>query len=84
MKIQMTAADLSFWLVAASELGQPEIFDFLAEILTSSPQASAQEGVDLWIQQVMQAQAAQAQATQEEAEKNKAMVEVMVARSEDD
>ncbi len=82
--MNMTAKDLSFWLVAASELGQPEIFDFLAEILTSSPQASAQEGVDLWIQQVMQAQAEQAQEVQEEAEKTKAILEVMVARSEDE
>ena len=82
--MNMTATDLSFWLVAASELGQPEIFDFLAEILTSSPQASTQEGVDLWIEQVMQAQAEQAQEVQEEAEKTKAMVEVMVARSEDE
>lgn len=82
--MNMTATDLSFWLVAASELGQPEIFDFLAEILTSSPQASAQEGVDLWIQQVMQAQAEQAQEVQEEAEKTKAILEVMVARSEDE
>lgn len=82
--MNMTATDLSFWLVAASELGQPEIFDFLAEILTSSPQASAQEGVDLWIQQVMQAQAEQAQEVQEEVEKTKAILEVMVARSEDE
>jgi hypothetical protein len=82
--MNMTAKDLSFWLVAASELGQPEIFDFLAEILTSSPQASAQEGVDLWIAQVMQAQAEHAQEVQEEAEKTKAILEVMVARSEDE
>lgn len=82
--MNMTAKDLSFWLVAASELGQPEIFDFLAEILTSSPKASAQEGVDLWIAQVMQAQAEQAHEVQEEAEKTKAILEVMVARSEDE
>jgi hypothetical protein len=82
--MNMTAKDLSFWLVAASELGQPEIFDFLAETLTSSPQATAQEGIDLWVERVMQAQASQAQEVIEEAEKAQAIAEVLVARSEDE
>jgi hypothetical protein len=82
--MNMTAKDLSFWLVAASELGQPEIFDFLAETLTSSPQATAQEGIDLWVDRVMKAQACQAQEVIEEAEKAQAIAEVLVARSEDE
>ena len=82
--MNMTAKDLSFWLVAASELGQPEIFDFLAETLTSSPQATAQEGIDLWVERLMQAQASQAQEVIEEAEKAQAIAEVLVARSEDE
>ena len=82
--MNMTAKDLSFWLVAASELGQPEVFDFLAEILTSSPHSTAQEGMDLWVDRVMQAQASQAQEGIEEVEKAQVIAEVLVARSEDE
>jgi hypothetical protein len=55
MKMKMTAENLNFWLVTASEMNRLDVFEGLAETLTTSPASSQERGIEMWIQSVSNA-----------------------------
>mgnify|MGYP003631849995 FL=1 len=84
MKMKMTAENLHFWLISASDLHQPELFKELAETLTTSPHSSQEAGIDLWIKSVSEVMDTHAKEEEQRAALFDEKVEAITSRFDDE
>jgi len=83
-RMKMTAENIHFWLVTASDLNDPELFKFLAETLTSSPHERQEAGIEMWIREINAAMDRQAEELAAEAKIAEDKVQVMSAMLDDE
>lgn len=84
MKMKMTTENLNFWLVTASEMNRIDIFEGLAETLTTSPASLQDRGIEMWIQSVSNVMDDQADADAQRAALIDEKAEVFTAMYDDE
>ena len=84
MKMKMTAENLNFWLVTASEMNRIDVFEGLAETLTTSPASLQDRGIEMWIQSISNVMDGQADAEAQRAALIDEKAEVLTAMYDDE
>jgi|TARA_R110000803_G_scaffold123982_1_gene191800 hypothetical protein len=83
-RMKMTSENMHFWLVAASDMNDPELFSCLAETLASSSSARQEAGIDMWVEAVNAAIDRQSEEQAAEAKMADEKIEAITAMLDDE